>query len=1135
MKIYFRFLVLFILFPWVLFAGNQASMNSVLSTGSWYKFSVKHNGLYRISYHDLLKMGISPGVINTANIRIFGNGSGMVPESNATPRKDDLREISIQVHDGGDGKFDSPDYIQFYGEGPDSWKLSTTTNVYTHSRNVYSDYCYYFMTFDLGAGRRVTYKPLPDTAANRTSQRWDDMIVHELDLESVIKSGKRWFGEKFTKSSNRYDFDFSFPYIDSLSLVRMKLSLIARSNVVSKFTVFRDGVKFDSVSFVAVALDQPGPYADGVDRSKFITYPNSKFRISLEYDAPTDPSVAWLDYIEMQLTRKLYWTGNEFTFRDLYSKGAGRITEFRMNKARAGITIWDISDMSDIYELQTTLADSLLKFRIRTDSLHTFFAFDSTRFDTVSFVGAVANQNLHALQPKEMIIVVPPVFVAEARRLADFHRTRSQIESLIVTVPEIYNEFSCGQPDPGGIRDLVKMLYDRASASDRPKYLLLFGDGSYDPKDRVPGNQNIVPVLESQESLSTTASYVTDDFFGIMGNNEGNDGSGSLEIGIGRFPVSTAVQAATVVDKIIHYSDFSDTICSDWRNNVALLCDEGDRNYFVSNSEDIDRIIASKYPVINVNKIYFDAYPMVKIPAGNRFPEATKALNDAVAKGTLIINYIGHGGETGWSSRAVLSMADIHAWTNSEKLPVFVTATCEFSRFDNPERFSAGEEIFVRPGGGGIAMFSTSRTTFAGTNQSLDTSFFRHMMDRSDGRYIRMGELIMISKNKNQASASLLRNFVLLGDPAQQIAFPENEIVTTSINGQPQDQSDSAYGLSTVNIKGAIQTFQGNPINDFNGILTAKIFDKPTTYSTLGNTSGQYNGSYPQKFNLQDHLMDRVKVAVKDGQFSFSFVVPRGVGLSFGKGKISYYAADSTSDAKGYSSKVIFGGTDPGIIPEANGPSVRLFMDTRSFISGSQTGSSPMLIADLYDTSGINSTGFGIGHDILGVLDDDWAHCFNLNDVYEPLIGLYTRGTLSYQLTGLAPGQHKIMVRAFDLYDNSTEQEIYFRVASESSIAVQNVSCYPNPARLETRFVFTPVISPGGFDVSIDIYNLTGIRLKTITGSYPESGSSPLTIMWDLADNGGNKLFSGIYPYTVKFSGKNGALLNFSGKIAIIH
>ena len=570
----YRLLWLFILIPWIVPAGNTFVQNSMLATGKWYKFSVRNYGMHRITYNDLVKMGINPGSVIPSNIRIFGNGGGMVPETNAASRIDDLREISIVVKDGGDGHFDSTDYILFYGEGPDSWTMNKTTKIFSHAKNIYSDVTYYYMTFDLGLGKRVQLLPRLDTAANSFSSRYDDFTVHEEDLVSLIESGKQWYGEIFTKEKPRYDFDYSFPYIDSITPLRIKANLIGRSDLPSKFRMLKNGTAFDSVGIEQIALDQVGAFATGKTKVTLILYPKQQFRFSLEYSLPDEASEGWLDYFEMQFSRNLYWVAPEFVFRDVNSAGLNRITRFTIKLAKPNLYIWDITNMSAISQLQTTFTGTSLQFAQRTDSLHTFLVFDGSHYDTVKFEGLVANQNLHALQPKEMIIIAPPSLLSEARRLSDFHLAHSQIDGLVVSVNDIFNEFSCGQPDPGGIRDFVRMLYQRGQSSVLPNYLLLFGDGSYDPKNRVTGNNNLIPAFESQESLSTTASYVTDDFYGIMGDLEGYDAGGTIEIGVGRFPVSTPEQAATVVDKIIHYSSTSDTILSNWRNAIAFAADD---------------------------------------------------------------------------------------------------------------------------------------------------------------------------------------------------------------------------------------------------------------------------------------------------------------------------------------------------------------------------------------------------------------------------------------------------------------------------------------------------------------------------------------------------------------------------------
>jgi len=1126
MRINTIYIFLVILFsPLFIIAGTGHKTNSILASGQWYKVAVWNTGIHKVTFEDLQAMGINASGIDPADIRLFGNGGGMLPESNAAFRVDDLRENAIVVNDGGDGYFDNGDYFLFYGESADKWNYDTISHTYSHSKNLYSDSTYYFMTFNLGPGKRVLPRASSDSTPEYIARRFDDHLFHDLDERNLIRSGRIWYGEVFDNSLNSYDFSFDFPNRDSTVAIKLKSNLAARCPVTSRFIISVNGDVTDSVQLEYTNLQSIGEFAKSKVKISTFTYPNVPLTINLRYKLATSNALGWLNYLEIVCQRFLTYTGPQMSFRSSNSIGKDWVTEFRVKNMNPGIEIWDVTDPGETRSIEGMLENNLFTYRIPTSNLHEFIAFDGTEFFSVKYAGTIANQNLHSLEPSKLVIVTNPLFKSFADELADFHRQQNDMSVIVVTTYEIYNEFGCSQKDPTAIRDFMKMLYDRGQPNNSPKYLLLFGDGSYDPKDRIPGNNNMIPTYQSSESLKFLGTSVCEDYFGIMGDNEGQDSNGSIEIGIGRFPVSTVEEARIILNKIEHYSLKNDSIMTDWRNTITFVADDENDNIHLQQAEESSRIVAKKYPVFNVNKIYLDAYPLVKIPAGYRFPEANEAINQAVSKGTLLINYTGHGGETGWSYEQVLTFTDIASWKNKNELPVFVTATCEFSRFDNPERFTAGEMAILHPNGGAIAMYSTTRLALSTSNQHLDTSFFRHLMDRQNGEYVTMGDLIRISKNNNNNNNNI-RNFALLGDPAQRIAFPEYHVKTIGINGNPVSRADTIQSLSKVSVSGIIEDQFGQKITDFNGVLRAKIFDKPVTNTTLGNTSD----SYPTTFKLQNSLLYEIKTSVIDGIFTFDFVVPRDIALQYGRGKISYYARNDGKDANGYTDAIVVGGIDTLTDPVNQGPDISLFIDNPDFISGGMTSINPVLLADLYDKDGINFVGLGIGHEITVVLDEAWTQPAILNDYYSPQINTITGGSLIYGFKNLSPGKHKLTLKAWDMFNNSSEKEISFVISSQ--LAVKKIMNFPNPMSDYTNFWFEPMKDAGRLDVEIDIYNITGKRVVTLNYSYPETIPGPLCI-WDGTDANGRILGNGIYPYKIKFRGNNGMYTEASQKLMI--
>lgn len=1133
MKIRYTILLTFLLLSVLLHAASDLATSSVLASGKWYKLSATSNGIYKVTGTFLSEKGVDLSSVDPAKIRLFGNGAGMLPELNSATRQDDLREVMIKVYDGGDGKFDLNDYFIFYAESADKWVFEKQTRFFSHQKNLYSDTTYYFLNMDQQAGRRVSFYPYQTLTPTHESAVYDIPLYHELDSLNLIRSGKEWYGEVFDYTRNSLTIPFHVPHIDNTATVRLKTSVAGKAPSTSYFVIWQNGERVDSLK-----IDSTDPKAytvAGRAKTKFTTLANQgpDQSVTLVYNLPTANTIGWLNYLEMTTRSHLVWEGPQMSFRDVASINPDAITRFTMTGTTGPVTVWDVTNPASILEMETHGDPGSINFIRTTDSLREFIAFDGSVYHTPGFAGEVVNQNLHAQDPATMIIVTHSLFREQADRLAGHHREANGMSVVVTDVTSVFNEFGGGQPDPTAIRDYVKMLYNKGSGANKPKYLLLFGDGSYDPKNRIPGNNNFIPTFQSAESLITTSTFVTDDYFGIMSPSMGLDASGTIDIGIGRFPLSTAEEARVMVDKIISYSGNGYPVRSDWRNVLTFIADDENQNLHLSQAEELTQIVKSKFPVFNVQKIYFDAYKMIEIPGGQRFPDATTAVNQAVEQGSLIINYTGHGGEDGLSYEKVVTTGDIESWKNADKLAVFVTATCEFSRFDNPERYTAGEMLINQPGGGAIALYSTTRLAFAGDNIGLNKSFFEHLMDRSaDGQFIKMGDLIRLSKNDNKNKYQL-KNFALLGDPAQSIAFPEHVVATKHINEGSASFPDTVHGLSMVTVNGQVEDILGNKLTDFNGVLQCKVFDKPVTYTTLGNRP---NGeTFPEPFLMQDHLLFHGSVPVTEGEFYVSFPVPRGISLQYGNARISYFAYDSTREAAGYNDRMILGGLDPSVNPANNGPEIRMYLNSSAFVNGQIVPKNSRLYADLSDTNGINWLGLGIGHEILAITDEDYPHSVMLNDYFSPVFDSWSRGNIIYDLPELSPGRHTLKLRAWDMFDNSSEKEISFTVAETDPLKVTQVITAPNPMTESTRFLFSPNADfPDDIDIVVQIFNLQGVLQTTLRATWQNPLKAGLSLTWDGTTSSGATLANGLYPYKIVFRGKDGSYYETNQKLMIL-
>lgn len=1102
------------------------SGNSILYAGTWSKIKLQQEGVYKIDYNFLQDLGLNPAQIDPRNLRIYGNGGGMLPEKNADTQYDDPMENAILVVGEEDGSFDPEDYILFYGQSPHQWTYNEASHRFSHSFNVYSDYTYYFITASLGTGKRIQQQMTSLSTPTQTITSFIDHQFHELDERNLINSGRTWYGEIFDLSLSQ-NFDFSFPHIEIERQAIINIDFAARSSVSSRFDLFINEVDEGRMSVSGINFFSSYPPFARAKSSSFNFLPDQdELKVKLEYIKPNSSSLAWLNYIELIAWRSLIFDGGQLSFRTVDFVNVSEILNYEIDLQTDAAFLWDVSDPLNVKNQEFQKNVNELSFVQDALSLKEYILFDDQSFLIPEDDGMLSNQNYHAIPVSDLIIISPSEFRSQAERLANFHADHDGLTYCIVEPRKLYNEFSSGAPDISAIRNFVKHQYDKANEGEEPLYLLLFGDASFDYKNKIPGNNNFVSTWESINGVDIGTSYMSDDYFGLLDDNEGAHLNAALDIGIGRLPVSSLEEARVVVDKILHYSGNDPDVFGSWRNKVCLIGDDQDYNTYVSDSESIANIIENLCPTVNIDKIYFDAYPQESTPGGERYPAVNEAINQSVEKGVLVVNYIGHGGETGWAHERVLELEDINAWSNYDKLAVFITATCEFTRLDDPERKSAGEFVLTNPNGGGIALFTTTRATSSGGNFQLNKNVINFMFKPTVNHENRLGDVVCASKNAIGNTVNS-QKFVLVGDPALRMAIPQDSLAILKINNQNIEiETDTLNALAQVSIEGSVYDFDGNKRTDYNGILYPMVFDKKSKIKTLA----QDNDSFEQEFSLMNNILYKGKSSIVNGDFSFSFVVPKDITYNYDFGKISLYASDDVSDACGYYNNLVIGGYDEEAENDISGPEILLYMNDVGFSSGDEVNPNSTLLAYLSDVSGINTVGNGIGHDIVAVLDEQTSVSYVLNDFYEAELDDFTSGKIEYPFSNLENGIHSLELKAWDVHNNSSTTSIEFIITASDELSIQQLMNFPNPFINETHFQFELNQDHTLLQIEIQIFNLNGKKVRSIT----KTNYGSKNIVWSGDSDNGAKLSAGIYVYRLIVKKDNGEQAQKMEKLLII-
>lgn len=1111
MKKHFLLLLAFIL---ATISFGQTS-NSVLFEGDWYKFAVDTTGVFKIDRSFLQQLGVATNTLNPKKIHIYGNGGALLPVLNSDFRYDDLQENAIYVAGENDGSFDGNDYILFYAKGPHDWVLNTTNATASHRQNPYSDLAYYFLTIDAEDGKRIPTKTMTTAPATSQITVFDDFTFFERDERNLFAAGMQWFLNTDFNIENTQSFAIPFKEAAPNSMLQVKVRGVSNSVVSSRMDVSVNSQDTFSVNFSAV---NPSSLTKAFAAERTESFLNSSETIvcQITYDNNGNPSAnAFLDFIEIQGKKQLRFRNTQFGFRSFEQATATGVVAYQIENGAAAFQIWDVTNPMSPEHIPSEISGANAVFKDVAGQMKEYVALSETDFYTPTRIQnqKIPNQNLHALRDVNYLIITNAALSGQAQRLADYHQENSNLTTKVVLVDEIYNEFASGAKDITGIRDFIKHLYNTNSTADKKlQYVCFFGDASYDYKDRIASNNNIVPVKLAFDSFNLANSYVTDDFFVMLDPNEGTmSASHTIDVASSRIPVATLAEATTVVDKILSY--YSKNALGDWRNTITLLADDIDERGEEVLEQGVEKIadeIKDNKPVFNVNKIYMDAFVQQNSSGGERYPEVNKAITNAIEKGTLVFDYFGHGGEDGFASERILDVPQIQSFNNQNTLPLLITVTCDFSRFDNPNRITAGELTLKSKTGGAAHMITTTREVFIFVGQQFNEGLIRILLEFNNENYS-IAQALMVAKNQFSSTQKFF--IYSFGDPAKKLAIPKPNIRITKMNDVDITQSlDTIKALSKVKFEGVVTDNTNTTLSDFNGTLSTTIFDKSIDKTTLDNDGF----GIKMVFDTQDSKLFRGKSTVENGRFTFDFIVPKDIKVAFGKGKLSFYAEDGSQDFGGYHNEIVIGGINQNAPEDNLGPEIKLFMNDESFIDGGNTNASPNLIVVLSDESGINTSITAVDHDIVAILDGDTSNPIILNDFYQSELNDFTKGKVTYTLRDLAVGPHTLQLKAWDTYNNSSQTTLNFVVVSDEILNLENVLNYPNPFVNYTEFWFNHNKPNEPLEVQVQVFTVSGKLVKTINQNVQTTGNLSRSIVWNGLDDFGNKIGKGVYIYKLK-------------------
>lgn len=1105
--------------PHVVAAPMRRATTATLASGDWFRFEVTEEGVYRLPKSWFTNAGISLEGVDPRTIKIYNSGGRELPTSRAGVRPEPLHEIAIEVVGEADGRFDDGDAVVLYARGVSGFRYDAARKRYQHVLHRFASSISYLLTFGGAQGRRM--EPLVSRSDVEVRPQWfAGREFVEDEVTNLLQSGKMWLSRKITPGLPGAGITYSRKLEGIVStqpvLYRMELWSQADNGTSNFFRVSESGTELGMIQMPTVNLATDRSDIAGSSGVREFTgtgaLADGRSVLALTYTAsdPTRNRGGYVNWVEWYYARAFNATGDVLAFNGLDTTA---VIGYELNGfTNSDIRIYEVTRFDSVRMVTgADVSGGTVRFgaQAMAGMPGEFIALTTGVYRTPGAPARVQNTSVFETTGAEAIIITHQDFTEAAGRLAQ-HRMRAEdpISTLVVTVPEIYTGFNAGTPDPTALRDFIAHAF--ATWQTPPRYVLMLGDGNYDYKGNDAGvrEPQYVPVWESENSVNLIDCYVSDDYYVQVAGNDSR-----VDLAIGRLPAQSAAEAMTMVEKIIRYE--RDPTYDSWRNRLTFVADDGwttrddfERNQHTSQSEGIAESMDRQY---EKKKIYIVSYRTDVTAQGRRKPDAAQAIVDQINEGTVVINWTGHGSESVWAHEQVFSNeSTIPKLRNADRLSFFVAATCTFGLYDRPGLRSGMEELMLRDDRGAIGGLTAPRVVFSHENSLFNATFLENVINRgreADGRVRRVGDGLWSSKQTWTGSVGY-EKFYLMGDPAMRLGLPRHRAAIDSIyinDVLATGDTVQMRALSRVTIAASVRQPDGSLWADFTGASAVTLFDAERRVRVEEWDNWEYNAP--------GGVLYRGQASVRDGRFRVTFIVPKDISYENRRGRFAVYFDNSATDGAGFSTAFRVGGSESDTTADNDreGPVIELFLDTRSFRAGDITNEDAVLIADLADASGINTTGLGIGHAIELWMDGAEPSVV-LNDYYTGEVDSWQRGTVTYPLRGLTPGTHTLRLRAWDVLNNSSTAETHFTVSASSSLTVHNVHAWPNPMQQTTTFTFQHNQSEA-VDVDVKIYTLSGHHVKTIEARGLTERF--VQVPWSGLDGDGDRLGNGVYFYKV--------------------